>query len=1130
MSATAIPEEIGPYRVLRRLGRGGMAEVYVARDATTGEEHALKIMAAGSPHAARFNHEYEALTRLNHPSIVRVYQYGLHERAPWFSMELVAGEPLQVWMKRLGKPGTPARTAEVMRAGAFVADAVSYVHARNLIHRDLKGNNVLMLPDGRVKLLDFGTAHIRDGLRQLTKPGEFIGTLAYASPEQFRGQAVDERVDVYALGVLLYRMVTGHRPFSADDPASLARLIARAHPKPPIELVPQIPPGLDELILELLSKNPDDRPRSARVVARRLEALTGAPLTLPGWGATARTDRMSGREDEVKRLRGLIQPSGRALLLMGQQGSDRERVCDQLIEDANRGELNTIVARLTKHQPLLELIDMLLRGAEEAGFIEDRRVDAAVAALRLLRQRGLQVALRNHEGLTSAMVSVLVGLGRARKPLLVAIQNAHLADPPALELLAKVHQVVLRGKLDVRFLISVEVDTTDAVPRIMQHLPKALRVALNPLGVEEVALKIGAMLDRRPPPHALARTVHEASGGQPLWVEAIVHRLLEDGSIRLIGQDGNRIEWDLRDDLDVPEQAEELLITDLRRLPELERRVIICICIAGAPTPMQVVADALGWTKSQLLPLLRSLADRGLIRVSDSQVILHQPLIHRLAPSLIGQGRQMLLERSLAQAIVDAPPRPEHVRLLLRAGRNNDAVRRAYQGARALLDELRTAEALEMLEPMSELAKDPPPDVAPSLLSQALLLYANTLLMVRPVDPNLARALSTATRLSEHASTDVGVELARARLARTLGHLVNHRKQLGRAEEKANASDDSRLKSMVACELAEADRLAGRIRDADRHVITALEHADSAGGGAMLWARTAEAGVRLSQGQFAETVRILDPVVAELRQKGPIRALWRALPIYASALRLQGRYTQALTALYDQVSAARRSEEPTPLVRLLLAAAECEADLHRLGRAQEHIDEIDTLVRKGEQLDLRISASVIHGRILLASGHLPPAARSLQESHQRARTAHLPGIGELARALIAETLHAQGKVSQARDLFASATIGLLGAHDAVALVEGTLARLRAVGPTAPAQKLLKPVAAMQDREQLMVVRIESLIANGRYFEKNRRKAEARESALDAQAALDTIGEHLSATDRAALRIHPWSRHVRAILK
>jgi len=677
VSPARLPETIGPYKILRRLGKGGMAEVYVAQDSTSGEEHALKIMASGSPHADRFNQEYEALTRLNHPGIVRVYQYGIHQRAPWFSMELIAGEPLQVWMKRVGKPGTPARTKEVMRAGAFLDDAVAYVHERGLIHRDLKGNNVLMLPDGRVKLLDFGTAHIRDGLRQLTKPGEFIGTLAYASPEQFRGKTVDHLIDVYAMGVLLYRMVTGHRPFSADDPATLARLIARSEPRPPRKLVPSIPEGLEELILALLAKKPDDRPKSARKVARRLEDLIGEPLGLPGWGAAARVDRMSGREEVLKRLRRLLDPPCRALLLLGAPGSDRERIGEHVVKESRSDKQATLVARLSADQPLLDMMDMLMLGADEAGFIEDQRVDAAVSAIRLLRKRGRSVAVRNREGITRAAVSVLVGLARIRGSTLLTIQDMHRADPPTLDLLAELFSVVQKGGLDVRFLLTAEFRDRSVVEDVMRRMPDVMRLVLAPLSVHQVALKVGGMLDRRPPPFALARMLHRASGGQPLWVEALVHELLEDGAIRLIGQDGNRVEWDIDDELEIPEEASEQLVRELLALPALERRLLAAMAMAGSPTPLKVVHRSLGWTLAQVVPVLRSLSDAGWIRVADKQVHLAQPLVAHLAPALIHESRYALLETVLSDAVTDASPRPEHVRLLLDDGRPNDAVRRA---------------------------------------------------------------------------------------------------------------------------------------------------------------------------------------------------------------------------------------------------------------------------------------------------------------------------------------------------------------------------------------------------------------------------------------------------------------------
>ena len=247
-------------------------------------------------------------------------------------------------------------------------------------------------------------------------------------------------------------------------------------------------------------------------------------------------------------------------------------------------------------------------------------------------------------------------------------------------------------------------------------------------------------------------------------------------------------------------------------------------------------------------------------------------------------------------------------------------------------------------------------------------------------------------------------------------------------------------------------------------------------------------------------------------------------------LRLQGRYTEALDAIYQFMPQVRRCQEPTPLIRLLLVAAECEADLHRLGRAQEHIDEIDTLVRKGEQLDLRLAASLLRGRILLSSGHLRPAHMTLDEAHQRARAAGLPAISEVARALTAETLQALDNRRGARDLFASAILGLMGAGDAAALVEGTLARLRAMGPSEPSSQILKPIHTIMHRENLRIVTVERLLADARHHERWQRTSDARSSALEAQAALDELSEHLSDTDRAALRLHPWSRHIRAILR
>lgn len=332
------PRLIGPYRVLRAVAEGGMASVYAVQDPEDGRVYAAKVLRASRHGALRFGREFRALTRLDHPDVVKVYRYGLTTTGdPYLVMELLDGEPAQAHVKGIGKPGDPARTAESLRILARVAGALDYLHGHGIIHRDLKSTNVLVLADGRVKVLDFGTARLVHLAESLTDPGEFVGTFQYASPEQLTGGGVDARSDLYGLGILAYRLLTGRRPIEGDTPDALARAHLTQVVPPPGELVPGLPAEVSALVSWLLAKHREQRPASARVVLERL-----APFVQEGDRAPPPRRGLVRPENLAAVDSFLAGPPG-ILLVAGPDGSGRDRLVDLAVEQAQRRGMRTVV-------------------------------------------------------------------------------------------------------------------------------------------------------------------------------------------------------------------------------------------------------------------------------------------------------------------------------------------------------------------------------------------------------------------------------------------------------------------------------------------------------------------------------------------------------------------------------------------------------------------------------------------------------------------------------------------------------------------------------------------------------------------------------------------------------------------
>ncbi len=300
------PETIGRYQVLGEVGRGGMGCVYRARDPVLERVVAIKTMAvdlqAEPGTRARFLREARSAARLQHPNIVTVYEFGEHEGAPFIAMELLEGETLAEAL-RGGRLADLGRRLDVIQQ---LCDGLAYAHASGVIHRDVKPNNVTILPSGTVKIVDFGVAWL-EGSAATTRTGQLLGTPQYMAPEQFLGEPIDHRVDQWAVGVILWEVLAGRRPFDAPTVPSLIYQVVH-QPLPPAPA--DVPPGLLAVAAKALSKRPGDRygnleeMRAALAAAREdlptspsLSQLRPAPLVSPRSGGTGGSATAAGRQE-----------------------------------------------------------------------------------------------------------------------------------------------------------------------------------------------------------------------------------------------------------------------------------------------------------------------------------------------------------------------------------------------------------------------------------------------------------------------------------------------------------------------------------------------------------------------------------------------------------------------------------------------------------------------------------------------------------------------------------------------------------------------------------------------------------------------------------------------------------------
>lgn len=668
------------YRLEDELGAGGMGTIYRAHDTLLNRDVAVKILSKaglGTEGRAHLLHEAQSAARLNHPNIVTIYDAGEAGNVPYIVMELIPGKALNEQM-----PDTLEKQLSIARQ---ICAALEHAHAHGIIHRDLKPENVVLLPDGTAKLTDFGLA--RSATSRISSDGLIVGTALYISPEVALRREADGRADLYSLGVLMYEMTTGELPFTADDPLAVISQHLYAPVVPPRARNPNLPTGLDALIVQLLSKQPEDRPASAEETRHLLEILEnlnrlnlpGSPVdaSLPALKRLAR-GRLVGRELELQRARELwnrvTAGEGGALLITGEPGIGKTRLANELSARVavTGGRVVSGVCYVEggiPYAPFAQMIRDSMRQYEGSLNLPDFvTADLAAIAPGLgdgsgRRGAGFEPSTEQQQ-LYESVNEWVAALAR-QAPLVLFVDDIHWADSGTLFLLRS----VARRAVDLRVLIvmtyrEVELVESSALQAVLHDFNRerlADRIKLSRFSLAQTGEMLASMLQSdQPMTPAFVEAIYQETEGNPYFIEEVTKELIEQGKLCF---DEECWVPQSMEGIEIPQSVKLTIQSRLARLPEATQEVLRMAAFLGRDFEFDTLLAAAGVPEDDLIEAIEN-AERAQI-IEEVQGhgrfgSLTYSFVHALIPSTLRDRtstiRQQRMHRKAAAAIEATHP------------------------------------------------------------------------------------------------------------------------------------------------------------------------------------------------------------------------------------------------------------------------------------------------------------------------------------------------------------------------------------------------------------------------------------------------------------------------------------------